>query len=210
MAVAIAAPPITYAAMNESTGRPLSERAMAVPVNGYAERPAEEEVSRSFQRPPLAVDEVYKLKRILARQERAEAQAKAAAATAIAATKAAEQNGSYWFGLSSEWAAMGPDQRRNATLAYRLIEHKPWFSQEQARCLDELWWQESEFKTSNPNPASEADGIPQANPASKMAASGSDWRTNAKTQELWGIGYIEERYGTPCDAEAHERSSGFY
>ena len=40
-----------------------------------------------------------------------------------------------------------------------------------------------------------------AGPArSKMASVGSDWRTNPATQIIWGIGYMKDRYGSPCQA----------
>ena len=36
-----------------------------------------------------------------------------------------------------------------------------------------------------------------------MATVGADWQTDATTQIRWGLGYIQDRYGTPCDAWAH-------
>jgi hypothetical protein len=67
-------------------------------------------------------------------------------------------------------------------------------------CLDKLWDHESKYETTVRNPTSGAYGIPQALPASKMAKAGSDWRTNPVTQIVWGLGYIQDRYGSPCDA----------
>lgn len=77
-------------------------------------------------------------------------------------------------------------------------------------CLDRLWTRESEWRVTATNPSSGAYGIPQSLPASKMASAGSDWRTNARTQIRWGIGYIDERYGSPCAAWAHSESHGWY
>lgn len=77
-------------------------------------------------------------------------------------------------------------------------------------CLDRLWTRESEWRVTARNPSSGAYGIPQSLPASKMASAGSDWRTNARTQIRWGIGYIGERYGSPCAAWAHSESHGWY
>jgi hypothetical protein len=33
-----------------------------------------------------------------------------------------------------------------------------------------------------------------------MASAGSDWLTNYATQIRWGLGYIDDRYGTPANA----------
>lgn len=66
--------------------------------------------------------------------------------------------------------------------------------------LKSLWNGESGWNYKALNASSGAYGIPQALPASKMAAAGSDWRTNAQTQILWGLSYIKDRYGTPAEA----------
>jgi len=33
-----------------------------------------------------------------------------------------------------------------------------------------------------------------------MGSIAPDWRTNAVTQIKWGLGYIKEPYGSPCEA----------
>ena len=77
-------------------------------------------------------------------------------------------------------------------------------------CLDRLWTKESEWRVRATNPSSGAYGIPQSLPASKMASAGSDWRTNPRTQIRWGLGYISDRYGSPCAAWAHSQSHNWY
>ena len=77
-------------------------------------------------------------------------------------------------------------------------------------CLDRLWQRESEWRVTARNPSSGAYGIPQSLPASKLASAGADWRTSARTQIRWGLGYIDERYGSPCAAWAHSQSHGWY
>ncbi|XVQ12591.1 lytic transglycosylase domain-containing protein [Spirillospora sp. CA-255316] len=77
-------------------------------------------------------------------------------------------------------------------------------------CLQKLWDKESNWNYRASNPSSGAYGIPQALPGSKMASAGDDWRTNYKTQIRWGLGYIDNRYGTPCKAWAHSQSVGWY
>lgn len=66
--------------------------------------------------------------------------------------------------------------------------------------LVQLWYKESGWRWNADNPYSDAYGIPQALPGSKMASAGSDWATNPKTQVNWGLDYIQKRYGSPSNA----------
>lgn len=74
------------------------------------------------------------------------------------------------------------------------------FSASQWGCLEQLWNGESMWNYKAYNASSGAAGIPQALPGSKMASAGADWRTNPATQIKWGLGYIKNTYGTPCNA----------
>ncbi|MEU7278978.1 tachylectin-related carbohydrate-binding protein [Streptomyces sp. NPDC045431] len=85
-----------------------------------------------------------------------------------------------------------------------------WNTTTQWNCLDALWQRESTWKWNADNPTSDAYGIPQANPGSKMSVYGDDWRTNPVTQIKWGLNYIEDRYATPCGAWNHSQSVGWY
>ena len=84
------------------------------------------------------------------------------------------------------------------------------FSSDQFGCLDSLYTRESNWNVYADNPSSSAYGIPQALPGSKMASAGPDWATNPVTQIRWGLGYIEDRYGSPCGAWGHSQSHGWY
>jgi hypothetical protein len=57
---------------------------------------------------------------------------------------------------------------------------------------------------------SEAYGIPQASPGTKMASAGPDWRTNPETQLRWMIDYCKARYGSVCGAAYSRRVYGTY
>lgn len=70
----------------------------------------------------------------------------------------------------------------------------------QYQCLEIMWTRESNWNYAAENPGSGAYGIPQSLPADKMGSIAPDWRTNAVTQIKWGLGYIKERYGSPCQA----------
>jgi hypothetical protein len=84
------------------------------------------------------------------------------------------------------------------------------FGIDEMPCLDKLWTKESGWNHLASNPSSGAYGIPQALPGSKMGSVADDWETNPATQIKWGLGYIKDRYGTPCDAWAHSQSVGWY
>jgi heat shock protein HslJ len=77
-------------------------------------------------------------------------------------------------------------------------------------CLDKLWSKESGWNHKARNSSSGAYGIPQALPGSKMGSVASDWRTNPATQIKWGLGYIKNVYGSPCNAWGHEEADGWY
>lgn len=98
---------------------------------------------------------------------------------------------------------------RNKAIARTMVAKRGW-TKAQYRCLVKLWARESGWNHRAANGSSGAYGIPQALPGSKMAAKGRDWRTNPRTQIRWGLGYIKQRYGTPCGAWAHFRSRHWY
>jgi uncharacterized protein YabE (DUF348 family) len=93
-------------------------------------------------------------------------------------------------------------------IARQLVAARGWDSS-QFNCLVSLWSRESGWRVNASNPSG-AYGIPQALPGSKMAAYGSDWRTNPKTQIEWGLAYIAGSYGTPCAAWAHSQNYNWY
>lgn len=78
-------------------------------------------------------------------------------------------------------------------------EHYGWTGA-QWTCLDKLWIKESQWTYTSHNKRTGAHGIPQAYPATKYENVGSDWRKNPVTQIMWGLKYIDARYGTPCRA----------
>ena len=81
-----------------------------------------------------------------------------------------------------------------------LAEENYGWSGRQWKCLDKLWIKESQWTYTSHNKRTGAHGIPQAYPATKYEYVGSDWRKNPVTQILWGLKYIDSRYGTPCKA----------
>jgi hypothetical protein len=102
------------------------------------------------------------------------------------------------------------DAQRNPKPIARILVRDHGWSSEQFQCLDLLWTRESRWDYQIQNGSSGAYGIPQALPGSKMASAGADWRTNPVTQIRWGLGYIADRYGSPCGAWAHSESHNWY
>ncbi|MFG1817128.1 hypothetical protein ACGFIF_25450 [Kribbella sp. NPDC049174] len=94
-------------------------------------------------------------------------------------------------------------------VARNLLPDHGW-GDAQFTCLEKLWNKESRWQVDADNPSSSAYGIPQALPGNRMAAYGSDWRTNPVTQIKWGLDYIEDRYNSPCSAWAHSQAKGWY
>jgi hypothetical protein len=102
------------------------------------------------------------------------------------------------------------DAQRDPRSVGRLLAAERGWGADQFSCLNLLWNRESQWNYQAQNPTSSAYGIPQALPGSKMQEVGSDWRTNPVTQIKWGLGYIADRYGTPCGAWGHSESVGWY
>ena len=100
-------------------------------------------------------------------------------------------------------------QSNPRAVASLLVADHGW-SAEQFGCLERLWNKESSWRWDADNPSSDAYGIPQSLPGSKMASFGSDWETNPITQIKWGLQYISDSYGTPCSAWAHSQAVNWY
>jgi hypothetical protein len=102
-----------------------------------------------------------------------------------------------------------PDPGSAQAIAFELVTARGWDLTEFS-CLVALWNRESNWNVYSMNSSSGAYGIPQALPGEKMASAGADWATNPATQITWGIGYIVDRYATPCGAWAHSEERGWY
>ncbi|MFT9008362.1 MAG: ubiquitin-like domain-containing protein [Bifidobacterium sp.] len=70
-----------------------------------------------------------------------------------------------------------------------------------------LWNKESGWRWDADNASSDAYGIPQALPGSKM---GTNWQYDGAVQIDWGLQYIAESYGSPTAAKAHSVKYNWY
>lgn len=129
--------------------------------------------------------------------ERAEARAEAARkaelerARKLAASRSAER---------TEAAPSGSPQQ----IARQLIGDETQF-----QCFSQIVERESGWDVHAQNPSG-AYGLMQALPGSKMASAGPDWRDNAATQIKWGLGYMNDRYGSPCGAWSFWQANNWY
>lgn len=154
-----------------------------------------------------------KAKAAAAAKAKAEADARAAEQAAAAQAEAQssqEASSSSSADTSSAPPASSVSSGDAHSIARSMASSQYGWGADQFQCLDSLWQRESGWSVSAYNASSGATGIPQALPGSKMATAGADWQTNAATQIAWGLGYIANRYGTPCGAWGHSESYGWY
>jgi hypothetical protein len=131
------------------------------------------------------------------------------AAERRAAAKRAAEKAAAEARAAAKAKALRDAQRDPRAIGKIMAAERGWTGS-QWTCLNSLWIRESNWRWNADNPTSSAYGIPQALPGSKMASAGSDWATNPVTQIEWGLDYIADRYGSPCNAWAHSESVGWY
>ena len=125
-----------------------------------------------------------------------------------AAKKAAEAAAERKRALANRGYSPGTTDPRD--IARQILKNKYGYGEGDFDCFNNIIIRESMWDIDATNPSSGAYGIPQALPGSKMASAGSDWRTNPATQIIWAIGYIKDRYGSPCAAWSFKRANGWY
>ena len=82
------------------------------------------------------------------------------------------------------------------------------FDESQFSCLDSLYVSESDWRVDADNPTSSAYGIPQA--LTQLHDLPADYMTSAESQIRWGLGYIQDTYGTPCSAWSFKQGNNWY
>lgn len=125
-----------------------------------------------------------------------------------AAKKAAKEAAERKKALANRGYRPGTTDPRE--IARQILANKFGYGDSDFDCFNNIIIRESMWDIDATNPSSGAYGIPQALPGSKMASAGSDWRTNPGTQITWAIGYMEDRYGSPCAAWTFKRANGWY
>ncbi|GAA1434794.1 transglycosylase SLT domain-containing protein [Streptomyces thermospinosisporus] len=101
--------------------------------------------------------------------------------------------------------AQAADSGSAQAIAKKMIGNSAQF-----QCFSKIVEHESGWNPTATNASSGAYGLVQALPASKMASAGSDWKTNPATQIKWGLNYMNERYGSPCEAWEFWQANNWY
>ncbi|MER6855520.1 transglycosylase SLT domain-containing protein [Streptomyces pilosus] len=145
-----------------------------------------------------------------AKKDAEEAARKAAAETAVAKKKEAAEKAEQEAKERAEAkAAASRSAVRDASSfavqsSYTIAEVQAMARQivpaDQFQCFSNIVERESSWNYRADNPTSDAYGLVQALPGSKMSSAGADWATNPATQIKWGLGYMDNRYGSPCGA----------
>ncbi len=81
---------------------------------------------------------------------------------------------------------------------------------DQFQCFSNIVERESSWNYQADNPTSDAYGLLQALPGSKMSSAGADWQTNPATQIKWGLNYMNSRYDSPCGAWEFWQANNWY
>ncbi|GAA3500913.1 transglycosylase SLT domain-containing protein [Streptomyces prasinosporus] len=81
---------------------------------------------------------------------------------------------------------------------------------DQWQCFSDIVERESSWNYQADNPTSDAYGLMQALPGSKMSSAGADWATNPATQIKWGLNYMNSRYDGPCGAWQFWQANNWY
>ncbi|CAM5283245.1 transglycosylase SLT domain-containing protein [Streptomyces fumanus] len=158
-----------------------------------------------------------------AKKEAAEAARKAAAKTAIAKKKQADAAARKAAEDARERAEAKKAASRSATRdassfsvqsSYSVAQIQAMARQMvpsgQFQCFSNIVDHESSWNYKAVNASSGAYGLFQALPAGKYASAGADWQTNPATQIKWGLNYMNDRYGSPCDAWSFWQANHWY
>jgi hypothetical protein len=150
-----------------------------------------------------------------AKKDAEEAARKAAAQTAIAKKEAAEKAAEEAKERAEAKAAASRSSadfpvQSSYTVAQIQAMARQMVAGGQFQCFSNIVDHESSWNYRAVNASSGAYGLFQALPGSKMSSVGADWRTNPATQIKWGLNYMNERYGSPCDAWAFWQAHHWY
>ena len=156
-----------------------------------------------------------------AKQAAEEAARKQAAKDAVAKQKAAEQEAKEAKERKEALEAASRSAERDpssfpAQASYTVAEVKAMARQivpaDQFECFSNIVNHESSWNYQADNPNSDAYGLVQALPGSKMSSAGADWATNPATQIKWGLSYMNDpqRYGSPCAAWQFWQANHWY
>ncbi|MDQ0715924.1 pyruvate/2-oxoglutarate dehydrogenase complex dihydrolipoamide acyltransferase (E2) component [Streptomyces luteogriseus] len=162
--------------------------AQAIQADASAKKDAEEAARKAAAETAVAKQEAAKKAAEAAAKERAEAKAAASRSKDISD-----------FPVASSYSIA-----QIQAMARQLVPSG------QFQCFSNIVDHESDWNYKAVNPSSGAYGMFQALPGSKMSSVGADWQTNPATQIKWGLNYMNDRYGSPCDAWSFWQANHWY
>lgn len=165
----------------------------AIAADATAKKDAEESARKQ-----AAKDAVAKQKAAEEAVEKAKAEAEARKEAEEAASRSATRDASSFAVQSSYSIADVQDMARQIVPA------------DQFQCFSNIVDHESSWNYQADNPTSDAFGLMQALPGSKMSSAGADWATNPATQIKWGLSYMNDRYDSPCGAWNFWQANNYY
>ncbi|WP_399928922.1 lytic transglycosylase domain-containing protein [Streptomyces kanamyceticus] len=142
--------------------------------------------------------------------EKQQAAEKAEAAKKAAAKKEREEKAETKASRSSARDAKDFAPQSSYTVAQVQAMARQMVPSGQFQCFSNIVNHESTWNYKATNASSGAYGLVQALPASKMASAGADWQTNPATQIKWGLNYMNDRYGSPCEAWDFWQANNWY
>ncbi|MFV0133907.1 transglycosylase SLT domain-containing protein [Streptomyces sp. HMX87] len=168
--------------------------AQAIAADAGAKKQAEEAARKAAAETAIA----KKQEADAAAKKAAEEEAKKREEAKKAASRSAARDSSTFAVQSSYTIA------QIQSMARQMVPSGQW------QCFSNIVDHESSWNYKAVNPSSGAYGLFQALPAGKYASAGADWRTNPATQIKWGLNYMNERYGSPCDAWSFWQANRWY
>ncbi|KAA0935328.1 MULTISPECIES: aggregation-promoting factor C-terminal-like domain-containing protein [Streptomyces] len=165
----------------------------AIAADATAKKDAE-----AAARKQAAKDAIAKQKAAAEKAEKAEREAKERKEAAKVASRSATRDASSFAVKSSYTVAEVQAMARQLVPA------------DQFQCFSNIVDHESSWNYQADNPTSDAYGLVQALPGSKMSSAGADWATNPATQIKWGLSYMDGRYGSPCGAWNFWQANNWY
>ncbi|MFE9772711.1 transglycosylase SLT domain-containing protein [Streptomyces sp. NPDC005931] len=163
---------------------------MAIAADASAKKDAEEAARKAAAETAIAKK---------AAAEKAEKEAKERAEAKAAAASRSSVREASDFAVKSSYSIA-----EIQAMARQMVPSGQW------QCFSNIVDHESSWNYKAVNPSSGAYGLFQALPASKYSSVGSDWQTNPATQIKWGLNYMNERYGSPCEAWTFWQANRWY
>ncbi|MEU6324892.1 transglycosylase SLT domain-containing protein [Streptomyces sp. NPDC047009] len=150
---------------------------------------------------------------VSAKKDAEESARKQAAADAIAKQKAEEETKARKEADAASRASRGASSspiQSSYTVAQIQSMARQIVGANQFQCFSNIVDHESSWNYRAVNAGSGAYGLVQALPGSKMSSVGSDWQTNPATQIKWGLNYMNQSYGSPCQAWSFWQANHWY